>query len=400
MAVGTPQSKLPRTGLAALLATLDIPGEIQLPDGSVIPVGTGSPKYRVIFRSESALRTPMTELSVGRAYVSGDIEVEGDFSALFGARQSLTEKVPLRQKLQFLYDYYIRSATAMNKKVISDHYGRGDGMYLTFIDKKFRFYTQGIFKNPDESIEQASENKLDIIFKALDLKPGMRVLDLGGGWGGVTQYCGARGIHVTTLTLSADSARFIERIITENNLPGQVFLQDFLEHKPDELYDHIITLGAIEHLPDYRRFSRCVWDVLKPGGRIYLDGSAAVTKYAVSSWTRENIWGGTHTFMTLQDVMAEFLYHGFEVVEVARETKDYELTMLEWAKRLDQARDEVIAGWGEETYRVFRIFLWGGSHAFKTNSLQAYHLVAEKTASMGPRPSTYRRLVQFLGNLR
>lgn len=175
MAVGTPKSKLPRTGLAALLATLDIPGEIQLPDGSVVPVGTGLPKYRVIFRSKNALSTPMTELSVGRAYVSGDIEVEGDFSALFGARQSLTEKVPLRQKLQFLYDYYIRSATAMNKKVISDHYGRGDGMYLTFIDKKYRFYTQGIFKNPDESIEQASENKLDVIFKALDLKPGMRV---------------------------------------------------------------------------------------------------------------------------------------------------------------------------------------------------------------------------------
>lgn len=400
MAIETAQNKLPRTGLAALLATLDIPGEIQLPDGSIVPVGNGLPKYRVIFRSKSALRTPMTELGVGRAYVSGDIEVEGDFAALFNARQSLKEKVPLRQKLQFLYDYFIRSATAMNKKAISDHYGRGDDMYLTFIDKRFRFYTQGIFKTPDESIEQASENKLDIIFKALDLKPGMRVLDLGGGWGGVTQYCGTRGIHVTTLTLSADSARFVQRILTENNLPGQVFLQDFLEHKPDELYDHIITLGVIEHLPDYRRFSRCVWDVLKPGGRIYLDGAAAVTKYAVSSWTRDNIWGGTHTFMTVQDVMAEFLYHGFEVVEVARETKDYELTMLEWAKRLDQARDEIIAGWGEETYRVFRIFLWGGSHAFKTNALQAYHLVAEKTASMGPRPSTYRRIIQFLGNLR
>ena len=116
MAVKSLQSKLPRKGLAALLATLDIPGEIQLPDGSVVPVGTGLPKYRVIFRSENALSTPMTELSVGRAYVSGDIEVEGDFGALFGARQSLTDKVPLRQKLQFLYDYYIRSATAMNKK--------------------------------------------------------------------------------------------------------------------------------------------------------------------------------------------------------------------------------------------------------------------------------------------
>lgn len=399
MAIEPSQSKLPSTGLAALLANLDIPGEIQLPDGSVVPVGTGEAKYRVIFRSESALRTPMAEMGVGRAYVSGDIQVEGDFGALFDARQKLAEQVPLRQKLQFVYDYF-RTATSMNAKAVGDHYGRGDDLYLKFIDKRFRFYSQCLFKNPEDSLEVAAENKMETIFNALDLKPGMRILDLGGGWGGVTQYCGVRGVHVTTLTLTADSVRFIERLITDNNLPGQVFLQDFLEHKPDELYDHIVTLGAIEHLPDYGRFSRCVWDVLKPGGRVYLDGSAAVTKFAVSSWTRNYVWGGTHTFMTVQDVMAEFLYHGFEVVEVIRETKDYELTMLEWAKRFDQAKEEIIAGWGEETYRVFRIFLWGGSHAFRTNNLQAYHVVAEKTASMGPRPSTYRRIVQFLGNLR
>ena len=395
----TPRSKLPRTGLAALLTNLDIPGEIQLPNGSVVPVGTGEPKYRVIFRSERALRTPMTELGVGRAYVSGDIQIEGDFGALFDARQKLQEKVPFRQKLQFLCDYF-RTATTMNAKAVGEHYGRGDELYLKFIDKRFRFYSQGLFKHPDESIEQASEHKLETMFNSLDLKPGARLLDLGGGWGGVTQYCGAKGVHVTTLTLTADSARFIQRLISDNNLPGQVFVQDFLDHKPDEPYDHIVTFGVIEHLPDYRRFASCVYDVLKPGGRIYLDGSAAVTKFAVSSWTRDYVWGGTHTFMTVQDVMAEFLYHGFEVVEVARETRDYELTMLEWAKRFDLAKDEIIAGWGEDTYRVFRVFLWGGTHAFRTNSLQAYHIVAEKTGLLGPRPSTYRRVVQFLGNLR
>lgn len=393
------RSKLPRTGLAALLANLDIPGEIQLPNGSVVPVGSGEPKYRVIFSSERALRTPMTELGVGRAYVSGDIQIEGDFGALFDARQKLQEKVPLRQKLQFLYDYF-RTATTMNAKAVGEHYGRGDELYLKFIDERFRFYSQGLFKHPDESIEQASEHKLETMFKSLDLKPGSRLLDLGGGWGGVTQYCGARGVHVTTLTLTADSARFIQRLISDNNLPGQVFVQDFLDHIPDEPYDHIVTFGVIEHLPDYRRFTSRVYDVLKPGGRIYLDGSAAVTKFAVSSWTRDYVWGGTHTFMTVQDVMAEFLYHGFEVVEVARETRDYELTMLEWAKRFDLAKDEIIAGWGEDTYRVFRVFLWGGTHAFRTNSLQAYHIVAKKTGSLGPRPSTYRRVVQFLGTLR
>lgn len=207
-------------------------------------------------------------------------------------------------------------------------------------------------------------------------------------------------MHATTLTLTVDSARFIQRLISERNLPGEVFLQDFLNFKPEEQFDHIVIYGVIEHLPDYREFVRRVWDILKPGGRIYLDGSAAVTKFNVSSWTRDYIWRGTHTFMTVQDVMGEFLYHGFEVIEVGRETKDYELTMLEWAKRLDAAKWEVIAGWGEETYRVFRLFLWGGTHAFKTNALQAYHLVAEKTNSPGPRPSTYRRIMQFLATLR
>ncbi|OQE14765.1 hypothetical protein PENFLA_c035G05148 [Penicillium flavigenum] len=80
------------------------------------------PVYRVIFRSERALRTPMTEMGVGRAYLAGDIEVDGDFGALFNARQDLQEKVPLRQKLQFVYDF-IRTATKMNGEAIGDHYG-------------------------------------------------------------------------------------------------------------------------------------------------------------------------------------------------------------------------------------------------------------------------------------
>ncbi|KAL4916636.1 S-adenosyl-L-methionine-dependent methyltransferase [Aspergillus aurantiobrunneus] len=398
MTLGTANT-LPRTGLAALLGQLDLPGDIQLPNGSVVAVGHGEPVYRVIFRSEHALRTPMTELGVGQAFVAGDIDVDGDIGALFGARGKLREKVPLRQKIQFVYDY-LRTATKMNSQAIIDHYGRGDDLYHSFLDKQFRFYSHGLFKHADETIEEASRNKLDLMWDRLGLAPGMRLLDIGGGWGGVTQYCGPRGVHVTTLTIAPSGARYIQRLIEENNLPGQVYLQDFLNHKPSEPYDHAVSFGAIEHLPDYRRLARTVYNVLKPGGRFYLDGSAAITKFAVSSFTRDYIWRGAHTFMTVQDVVGELLYHGFEVHEVVRETHDYELTILEWAKRLDAARDEIIAGWGEQTYRVFRIFLWGGAHAFKTNSLQAYHVLAERTADPGPRPSTARRIVQFLGNLR
>jgi cyclopropane-fatty-acyl-phospholipid synthase len=385
--------------LAALLAMIDIPGEIHLPDGSIHKVGNGEPVYALRFRTERALRTPLTELSVARAYVSGGLDVTGDLEVLFGLRQTLRDKVPLRQKIRFLYDL-ARSATAVNATAIGRHYSRGDDFYLTFIDKRFRFYSQGLFRSPDETIEEASEHKLETMVDGLGLKPGMRLLDIGGGWGGVTQYCGDRGVHVTTLTIAEDSARYVQRLIDENDLPGEVLRQDFLDHRPAEPYDHAVIFGVIEHLPHYRRFAAQAWRVLKPGGRLYLDASAAIQKFSVSAFTRDYIWRGTHTFMTLQDVLAELLHHGFEIVDVTRETRDYELTMREWARRLDAAEHDITARWGAETYRAFRLFLWGGAHAFRTNALQAYHLVAERTATPGPRPSIPRRVVQFLAGLR
>lgn len=395
MSLSLTRGILPRTGLPALIAALNLPCEIQLPDSTGIISQTGTPVCRVIFNSTQSLETPMTELGVARAFIAGEIEVEGDISVLFNIRQNLEEKVPLLLKLRFVWDM-IRTTTTMNRDSINKHYSRGDDFYLAFIDKRYRFYSHGLFNKQGETIEEASEHKLESMFRSLDLKPGMRLLDIGGGWGGVTQYCGARGIHVTSLTIAEDSAQFIQRVLSDSNLKGEVFLQDFLQHVPEEPYDHAVIYGVIEHLPDYRRFAAKVWDVLKPGGRLYLDGAAAVQKFAVSAFCREYIWPGTHTFMTIQDVIREFLYHGFEVVEVARETSDYGNTMLEWAKRLDLARDEIIAGWGEETYRIFRLYLWGGQHAFKIGTLQAYHLVVERTPSHGPRPSSLRRFLQFI----
>ncbi|KAF1967859.1 S-adenosyl-L-methionine-dependent methyltransferase [Bimuria novae-zelandiae CBS 107.79] len=339
---------LPRTGLAPLLASLNIPGEIELPDGSVHSAGNGQPSYRIIFGSEKALQAPITELNIAEAFVKGNIDIDGDMGVLFD--------------IQFVY---VRTATKMNAKAIDEHYSRGDDFYLTFIDNRYRFYSHGLFQNPDETLEDAPEHKIESMFNGIGLKKGMRLLDIGGGWGGVTQYCGTRGVHVTTLTLAKYSQKFNSCLIEDRNLPGEVILEDFLHHEPSEPYDHAVIYGVIEHLPDYRRFAR---------------------SYAVSSFTRDYIWRGTHTCMTVQDVLGELLYHGFGIVEVVRETHDYELTMLEWAKRLEVAKEEIIARRGEVTYR--------------SNRFQAYHLIAERTSSTGPRPSLVRMVKHFIGNVR
>jgi len=205
---------------------------------------------------------------------------------------------------------------------------------------------------------------------------------------------------VTSLTIAPDSRDFATRLIRDKHLKGcEVRLEDFLAHRPEVPYDAVTILGVIEHIPYYRRFCRKLWDCLRPGGMFYLDASATIRKHDVSRFTRHYIYPGTHSFLAVQDLVQELLFHGFELVQVIQDTHDYELTMRGWAERFDANRTSVVEGWGEAVYRAFRLYLWGGTHAFQTNALQAYHVVARKRSDRGPRPGITERTRQFLKSM-
>jgi cyclopropane-fatty-acyl-phospholipid synthase len=371
-----------------------------LPSGEAIRCGDGPPRFRVIVRSGRALRGAYDELALGGAYVEGEIDLEGDIWSVFEVRRRLQDRARTGQLLGFLVNLFLTAPTRINRRAIDFHYTLGDDFYCSFTDTRYHFYSHGLFRSADETLEEASEHKLETVFAALRLQPGMRLLDIGGGWGGVTRYCGARGVHVTSLTLAQDSYNYLRNILDTTGFPGEVRIQDFLRHRPEKPYDAIVILGVIEHIPTYRRFCELVWESLVPGGRIYMDASAAHQKYEVGTFTRKYIWQGSHSFMCLQDIVQEFLYHGFEVEEVKRDTWDYELTMRHWAERFDAARDFIVKGWGEKVYRAFRLYLWGGSHALHVDTMQSYHLVARRREERGPRPGLFRRVGNFLSGLR
>jgi cyclopropane-fatty-acyl-phospholipid synthase len=390
----------PARAFIRLLEAAGASCELRLPAGETVKIGAGPPSFRVTLCNERALRVPLDEFSLGQAYVQGDIDLEGDILALLDVRDRLLDHSPLSARLRFLAQLFLNPPALVNRRAIGYHYTLGDDFYLSFIDRAYRFYSHCVFHSDEDTLEEAAEHKLESMWNALNLKPGQRLLDIGGGWGGVTEYCGARGVHVTSLTLIEDSANYIRNLIRRKNVTGEVILQDVLDHRPIEPYDHAVIYGVIEHIPNYRLFCRRVWDSLKPSGRLYLDASATVEKYDMSAFTRHYIWHGTHTFLALQDMIEELLFHGFEIVGVKRETRDYELTIRCWAQRLDAHHDQIAARWGEARWRSFRVYLWGGAHAFRTNRLQAYHLVAEKRAHPGPRPGNWRRFKHFLRSLR
>ena len=179
--------------------------------------------------------------------------------------------------------------------------------------------------------------------------------------------------------------------------------EDLLDYHAWQAYDHVVIFGVIEHIPNYARFCERAWDALKPGGKIYMDASATKEKYAASAFTRRYTWTGAHSCLVLPDMLQELIRHGFHVEQVRNETDDYRLTMRKWAEKLDRPRDgrSTSAGTGASTlYRGYRLYLWGGTHAFSSDRLQAYSIVAQRGEKPGPRPGTLRRVASFVASLR
>ncbi len=375
--------------------------EIILPDGQKLNfAASGAPELRCTFHSWKPLRRIFDEFALAKSFIEGEVDVEGDIINVFKIRDMIQDKARFGQLAQFFLNLFVRRATTVNKSAIDWHYNLGGDFFHLFIDKRHHFYSHGIFHCEDETIEEASTHKLEQMFEALELKPGMHLLDIGGGWGPVTAYCCERGIKVSTVTIADNQYDYMKEMIAVNNYDAELFKEDFLVHKPKQPYDAIVIFGVIEHIPQYRRFARKVWECLRPGGLFFLDGSASTLKYHLSAFTEHYIWRGSHSFMCLQDVIQELLFHGLDLLRVKDETHDYELTMKEWAKRFEASRDVIVARWGENTYRAFLIYLWGGYDALRIRSIQAYSLVARRSAELGPRPHAPARFKHFIHSLR
>ena len=261
----------------------------------------------------------------------------------------------------------------VDRRAIARHYEYDHDLYLSYL-RETRCYSQAIYADDEEPLDHAQRRKLDLVLETCRLAPGHRVLDVGGGWGTLTEHAGRKGIRVTSLTISRKSHEFITDLITRQHLPCQVHLQNFLEHDSAQPYDAIAILGVMEHLPDYPAVLRQMGGLLKPGGRVYLDAGAIAAKYKTTPFLTRYIFPGNHTFFCLHSFMQALAATPFELIAVANDRHSYYLTCKAWAENLEHAQT-IVARWGELIYRQFRLFLWGSAHAFQSRGLNAYRVV-------------------------
>lgn len=359
---------------------IKIPFEIRLWGDRSYRFGKGEPALKVLVKDRDGLAalSGLDELRICEAYMAGSLDVVGDMLGFVSLRGVLSDSHPLHTLWRRIAPLFV-GRVQTDRRAIASHYDFSNEFYLKFMDPT-RCYSQAVFERDDETLETAQCRKLDFAIDACRLRPGCRVLDVGGGWGAFTEHAGRRGMAVTSLTISRHSAEFLTDLIQCLQLPCRVLNQDFLEYTSPEPYDAIVILGVMEHLPDYPAVLRQLQNLLKPGGRVYLDASAFREKYSKPTFVSRYIFPGDHSYFCLHEFLSEAAKTPLEVLAVHNDRHNYYLTCKAWAENLDAAREEIISRWGEMLYRRFRLYLWGSAYAFLSRGMDAYRLVLQRPA--------------------
>ena len=274
------------------------PFEVEFWDGGSLPATNGArgPRFRV--REPAAighlLRAP-GQLGLGRAYVSGAVEVDDLDAGLTlldewspppldrGARMRLARaavrahglRLPPRRPDAELIPSGRRHSRERDARAVRHHYDVGNDFFALFLDDSMT-YSCAFFSRAGGSLEEAQEAKLDLVCKKLDLREGETVLDVGCGWGSFAEFATERyGVRVLGITLSESQAEFARRRLGDRAEIRVMDYRDVAVEFPGR-FDAIASIGMVEHVGESRidAYARTLAGALKPGGRLLNHGIA------------------------------------------------------------------------------------------------------------------------------
>lgn len=382
------------------LRQAQLPLGVHLWNGAELCLGT--PKVTV------ALRTPRAMVSLARptlgklarAYVEQEIDLEGDMHDILSMGESLCDAAAeIEGKRSRLWKWWQHTGLA-DRKNIGYHYDISNEFYALWLDER-RVYSCAYFKQADDSLERAQEQKLDHICKKLMLKEGETLLDIGCGWGALILWAAEHyGVRAGGITLSRNQFDHVTAQIKERGLEGicTVRLMDYREVPETEQYDKIASVGMFEHvgkgnLPLY--FAK-IYDLLKPGGLAMNHGitPTALDREGlgsdISEFVEQYVFPGGE-LVHLSRVIESLSQQHLECLDAENLRPHYAKTLWRWAARLQARRDEARELIGEKKYRIWQIYMMGSAHAFDRNWLSLYQILAGKPLADGSLPYPYTR---------
>ena len=418
-----------RTALELLFGP---PGErsfaVQFWDGTLEGPSDPTPGFTLVLNHPGTLRRmihPPFELSICEAFVAGDFDIIGDVeraAALEGdIRGGLANPFRLARLTRALRSLptddappphpvvrapnpgevgSTRHTPERDAAAVRSHYDVGNDFYKLWLDKRM-VYSCAYFTNPDNSLDEAQEAKLEHICRKLRLSPGEKFLDVGCGWGGLIMHAAERfGVNAVGITLSYEQAALAREKIQAKGLEGRctVEVRDYRHLTADEEFDKIASVGMVEHvgrakLPVY--FGR-LHKYLRPGGLLLNHGivhAASADKQKLRDKVFEKLWGD-NAFINkyvfpdgelpvLAEVISCAEEAGFETRDVESLREHYAITLRHWVHNLERQRDAAVASAGEEIYRIWRLYMAASAYGFALGRLAIDQVLLSKAKQGG-----------------
>jgi len=391
-----------RSALAEALPSR--PFAIALWDGTALPATSeGGPTFTVTTPQAFGhiLRAP-SQLGVGRAYVSGGIDVDDMDAALallanwspppidnrmkarIGAaavKAGALRHVPKVPEME-LRPKGKRHSILRDKRAVTHHYNLSNEYFSLFLDESMT-YSCAIFSRGAQTLEEAQFAKRDLVCTKLALEEGDRVLDVGCGWGAFAIHAATEyGAHVTGITLSEPQAQLARERAAAAGVADKVDIRvmDYREIR-GETFDAIASIGMVEHVGavNIDLYASNLASLLKPGGRLLNHGIARlrVGDAEAGPFSERYVFPDAAP-LHLSRIQLAMERAGLHTEHVEDFPQDYARTLLEWQKRFESNIDRARQLAGDERVRVWRIYLRVSRQGFESGFISVYQVKAIK----------------------
>ena len=339
------------------------------------------------------------DLYFGEAYTDGTLQIENadvteflDIALMNIGRNEFNYISYLMNRLRGSYRYLTNFNFIKKSKMnVSHHYDISDDLYDLFLDPK-RQYSCAYFKNENDDLETAQNNKIQHIIKKLNIKKDQKVLDIGCGWGGLAlEIARKTECEVTGITLSENQLKYATQKAKELNLDNQVKFKLIDYRELNEKFDRIVSVGMFEHVGRkfYKKFFKQVERLLKDDGvsLIHTIGSVMPPRDP-HPWITKYIFPGGYT-PSLSEVTKPVEKAGLVVSDIEVLKLHYSYTLKNWKLNCLKNKEKIIKMFDEKFFRMWEFYLAGCEMAFKWGDQVVYQFQLTKNYTSTPATRDY-----------
>lgn len=357
---------------------------VQYWDGTTKDYGNGSPKAVMGIHSPKVIRAMFKNMSlgVGEAYMDETLTIESLATFLNIIYMNLPVLIGPIQKLN---PQSILSPNNRRKQAgyIQHHYDLGNDFYTLWLDNQTMAYTCAYYRTPDDTLEKAQKQKINHVLRKLQLQPGMKVAELGSGWGHLLVTAAKEyGVSGVGVTLSKEQLAYATELAKKAGVDKKVKfeLTNYQElASRGGQHDRVYSVGLFEHVGrgNQDQYFKAVDALLKPGGVSLLHSITSQFERATDAWLDKYIFPGGHIHAVSQ--MVGYLPpYDFRLMDYESLRPHYAMTLDEWWQRFEDHKDEVIDMFDERFYRMWRFWLAASSANFRYGEMDLSQLVFSK----------------------